>query len=1516
MRTWVVKSITWAFDVLLFLALAAPGVWAEPTSVNLNAGSATTIPLAAKAAVPAKESIPWSELGARAGKQHKGEALSITTTETGARLRTDYQRLRGEVTEQGLALESTVTEQPREHFALRVDALGRKGGSIVALPRLGKVETQKDVARWVRPGVTEEYSVSVDGVRQDFMITERPKGDGPLLLELALSGAKAETADFGVRLIVDGSSRQLAYNRLKAWDATGRELPAHMAASDPDRLIIVVEDAGAVWPVRIDPTFSDANWISMGVMNGTSDYVSALAIDSTGNLYVGGSFDTVGGVVAKGIVKWNGSAWISLGSGMNDVVNALAIDGSGNLYAGGTFTTAGDVSANYIAKWNGSAWSPLGTGITTISIWGVMALAIDGSDNLYVGGEFTTAGSVTTNNIAKWDGNAWSPLGSGMNSQVNVLAIDGSGNLYAGGGFTTAGSKSANYIAKWNGSAWSSLGTGMAGIYGWGVIALAIDGSGNVYAGGTFITAGGVTTNNIAKWNGSAWSSLGSGVNGGVNALAIDGSGSLYAGGYFTTAGSVTTNYVAKWNGSSWVVLGSDMNGPVNALAIAGSGSLYAVGYFTAMGSVAANHIAKWDGNSWSALGISSGLNGQVKALAIGDAGNLYVGGEFTNAGGVVANGIAKWNGSAWGALGSSLNGSVVALAVDGSGNLYTGGYFTTAGGVSANYIAKWNGSAWGALGSGMNGSVVALAVDKSGNLYVGGGFTTAGGVSANHIAKWNGSAWSPLGSGRNGTVNALAIDGSGNVYVGGNYIEIIYIGHSNYLEIAHGYVSVWNGSTWDGDYDFSGQTHSFPPFNLSPSVTALAIDGSGNLYAGGDFTAVGAVRANCIAKWDGRTWSALGSGMNDWVNALAIDGSGNLYAGGEFTSAGGVTANRIAKWAGGAWSPLGSGMNNPVNALAFDGASNLYVGGQFTIAGGKYSSHLAKASFTNTTNILTYTAGANGTITGATSQAVVYGASGSQVTAVPNQGYFFVQWSDGSTANPRTDINVTGNINVTAYFATPTNTLTYTAGANGTIAGDTHQTVNYGASGTAVTAIPNIGCSFMGWSDGSIANPRTDTNVTTNISVTAIFALNATFTTGNSATFTIGTPGTFTVTAGGVPTPALSATGALPSGVTFIDNGNGSATLSGTPAIKTNGVYHLTFVAHNGAGPDATQGFTLTVATNTTSPVVHLSTLSDGAVTTSLILNVSGNATSPNGIQTVTYNGSSLPFSTDGSFSYPVHLSVGSNTITVAATDNADQNTSVSRTITLTPTAPTLSITSPADCTVTQQTAVTVSGTSSANTTVTARVNGAAPQTVLQSGTSFSVYITLATGLNTIELTATDVTNTTSSAKLTIFSNPTAPELVITNPAHDLLTDIKPLTLTGTVSSLAQPVSVSIAFDGQTFTPSVSNGAFQQQLTLATEKTYAIVVTATDANTNSSVAQRNAIYSMTSSGDMSGDGQVDVSDALMALRIAVNLGTPTADELKRGDVAPLVHGVSVPDGKMDIEDVILILRKAVGLAW
>jgi hypothetical protein len=90
--------------------------------------------------------------------------------------------------------------------------------------------------------------------------------------------------------------------------------------------------------------------------------------------------------------------------------------------------------------------------------------------------------------------------------------------------------------------------------------------------------------------------------------------------------------------------------------------------------------------------------------------------------------------------------------------------------------------------------------------------------------------------------------------------------------------------------------------------------------------------------------------------------------------------------------------------------------------------------------------------------------------------------------------------------------------------------------------------------------------------------ALAPSITSGSSAAFTVGTAGTFTVTTMGIPTPSLGEGGTLPSGVSFVDNGDGTALLSGTPRAGTGGIYSLTLTASNGVSPKASQNFTLTV--------------------------------------------------------------------------------------------------------------------------------------------------------------------------------------------------------------------------------------------------------------------------------------------------------------------------------------------------
>jgi hypothetical protein len=83
---------------------------------------------------------------------------------------------------------------------------------------------------------------------------------------------------------------------------------------------------------------------------------------------------------------------------------------------------------------------------------------------------------------------------------------------------------------------------------------------------------------------------------------------------------------------------------------------------------------------------------------------------------------------------------------------------------------------------------------------------------------------------------------------------------------------------------------------------------------------------------------------------------------------------------------------------------------------------------------------------------------------------------------------------------------------------------------------------------------------------------------TGSTTTFTVGSPGGFSVASTGFPTPVLSETGNLPSGITFTDHGDGTASLAGTPTAGSGANYVLSITAHNGSGPDATQSFTLTI--------------------------------------------------------------------------------------------------------------------------------------------------------------------------------------------------------------------------------------------------------------------------------------------------------------------------------------------------
>jgi hypothetical protein len=872
--------------------------------------------LAAAEPAPAERSpIPFDKLGAEAQQHYQGDDISITPTAAGASVRALLQDLTGEVTSEGLWLSSIADEDvgTSNRFRVRAMGIGRAlSGDVRPLAISGEVRATKDAAVFSRPGLVEEYTVSVDGVRQDFLVLDRPAGHaGELQVVLEVTGARSEAASYGVHLTVDATGRELAYSRLEVTDANGRILPARFKADSAERLRVVVDDADAIYPVRIDPTFSDADWFGMGVGTSVSG-VFSMVFDVNANLYVGGQFDTAGGVPANNVARWNGSAWSAVGNGVDGIVWDLTANGT-NIFAVGMFQTASGKTVNNIARWNGTSWSALGGGLPGVDLSHVVI-----HDGLvYTGGAFTSS-------VWVWNGTSWSFLEDLADGGILTVA-QGNASIYLGGGFTSVAGVPARGIAQWNGVNWSALGVGVHS-----VSAIAVDGP-FVYVVGEFPDGSGGFDTHIARWNGSSWTTLGAPVdpNGAYQLAAA--AGNLYVGGGFSSIDGVPANNLARWSGGAWTAIGSGVNGQVYSLDVRGS-ELYVAGSFSQAGGVAADGMAVWNNSTSRWSGVVSGLNDQVYGMAVSE-GSLYVAGSFTSAGKIPANRVAKWNGSSWAALGSGLTDPTFAHAncvAASGGSVYVGGQFSFAGGVAAKNIAKWDGTSWSAMGSGTDDQVSSIAV--SGNVvYAGGYFDHAGGVSVNHVAQWDGSAWSALGSGLEksgpGEVLVLALTPAGSdLYVGGEF------------ETAGGVsadcVAKWDGSNWS-----PLGTGIDAPFG---EVRAIAVSGT-DVYVAGRFSSAGGTAADNIARWNGSEWFPVGLGLRGEVWGLLTHGN-DLYAAGYFDVEG--VAHGLLRWNGDSWTNLATGINGTGTSLAMIG-SNLYVGGAFTTAGGKPSYNAARARVT-----------------------------------------------------------------------------------------------------------------------------------------------------------------------------------------------------------------------------------------------------------------------------------------------------------------------------------------------------------------------------------------------------------------------------------------------------------------------------------------------------------------------------------------------------------------------------------------
>ncbi|MGB3006138.1 MAG: hypothetical protein WBC06_06500 [Chitinophagaceae bacterium] len=603
-------------------------------------------------------------------------------------------------------------------------------------------------------------------------------------------------------------------------------------------------------------------------------------------------------------------------TGVDGQVFTILVDGN-DVYVGGTFSKAGGIAALHIAKWSGNVWSKLGNGLGG---------AFDRVTSIKKFGNNIFASSLTS--VSKWDGSTWTTVGTisdavGPNLTIGAIDIDASGNLYVVGSFIKMNGITVNGIAKWNGTTWSALGTGIdIGSSQAGVV-VAVEGT-NVFIGGGFSSVSGVAAQSIAKWNGSNWSALGSGIigPGGVTCLAVMGTDLYVGSNNMTSAGGVPVNNIAKWNGTTWSALGNGLNSVVHTLAVLGS-DLYAGGNFSQSGSTPVNKIAKWNGLNWSDAG--NGLSMYEGVFALGISSQVFfAGGGSGLTESLNMHNVARWNGSSWVVVGNGTNDYINCIAIDGN-NIYIGGKFTEAGGLKVNRIAKWDGVKWDSLGGGFpQGEVLDIAIIGN-KLYAGGTFSNAPFSNVNYLGVWDGVNWSAVGSGVSYQVFALATNGT-DLYAGGNFAQAGGLTCNN--------IAKWDGANWS---TLANGTNDI--------VKDIKIAPDGTLYAGGNFTVAGATAASRIAKWNGSNWSAIGLGVNNFVNVIALNAANEIYIGGAFDIANGVgLVNHIAKFNGTTWVTLSGGVSSIGNVFSILTRGNdVYVGGDFSIAGTVPANNIAK---------------------------------------------------------------------------------------------------------------------------------------------------------------------------------------------------------------------------------------------------------------------------------------------------------------------------------------------------------------------------------------------------------------------------------------------------------------------------------------------------------------------------------------------------------------------------------------------
>lgn len=491
--------------------------------------------------------------------------------------------------------------------------------------------------------------------------------------------------------------------------------------------------------------WTDDNWTE--IPGAPMGWIGTLAVHE-GRLLVAGRFDSAGGQPVGGLAAWDGDSWHSFGIGVRANRGEAAISrllpSDRQLYVAGSFDSIGGVAARGVARWNGTCWNPIGQGFDT----GIMPPAglVLYEGRLIAGGRFSAG---VSHNIAAWDGTRWGPVqprGITLAGRPGAFlpTVDG---LLVGGPFATPDDGEVHYrVCRWDGSSWALLGPPL-GDY---ISSLAIF-DGELIAAGTFDTVATIPLHYVAQLKSDRWEPMGQGMSSPVSKLLIYKNRLIAAGKFWRADGNVVRR-IAEWDGAHWSGLAGGMMGQIVADLVIYRDKMIAVGNFTSAGSIPSLGIAAWDGRRWSSVNADFTFdNGDpwiTHAATYAD--RLVVSGEISAVSQETTHTFAEWDGITWRPTRQEHAGAISYLGSC-DNRIVAGGLFEMGNSFAdSTYVLMYDGADWLRTGAGVwSGSygayiyppVTAMGV-WNGGLYLGGNFEVAGDKPSPFIARWDAAAF------------------------------------------------------------------------------------------------------------------------------------------------------------------------------------------------------------------------------------------------------------------------------------------------------------------------------------------------------------------------------------------------------------------------------------------------------------------------------------------------------------------------------------------------------------------------------------------------------------------------------------------------------------------------------------------------------------------------------------------------------------------------------------------------------